>query len=58
MNFVGKKIDWCQNVRNFELSNFDFMTNFDNSHGLATKCKKPDNKLKTINFFNYKMEFY
>ena len=51
MNFVGKKIDWCQNVRNFELSNFDFMTNFDNSHGLATKCKKPDDELKTIKFF-------
>ncbi len=46
------------NVQNFEPSNFDLMTNFDNSHGLATKCKKPDDELKTNRSFNFKIEFY
>jgi len=30
------------------------MANFDNLHGLARKCKKPDDELKTfkLNFIN------
>jgi hypothetical protein len=44
--FCQKKIDRCQNVQNFELSNFDFINFFDNLHGLATKCKKLDDELK------------
>jgi len=57
--FCRKKLDRCQNVWNFKLSSFDFINYFDNLHGLAAKCKKPDDKLKkTINFFSqYKIEF-
>ena len=58
INFVGKKLDRCQNVQNFEPINFDFITFFDYLHGLAAKCEKPDNKLKhlkNIFIFHYKI---
>jgi hypothetical protein len=55
INFVGKKLDRCQNVQNFELSNFDFINFFDYMHGLASKWIKPDDNLKNI--FT-KIEFY
>ena len=41
-----KKLDRCQNVQNFEPSNFDFIKIFDYLHGLAAKCEKPDDELK------------
>ena len=44
--FCRKKTDRCQNVQNFEPSNFDFIKFFDYMHGLAAKWIKPDDKLK------------
>ena len=46
-----------QNVQNFKPNNIYFITFFNITHGLATKCKKPDNEAKTfeINFFNDKI---
>ncbi len=58
INFVGQKLDRCQNVQNFEPINFDFIKNFDYLHGLAAKCKKPDDELKNkknIFIFHYKI---
>ncbi len=46
INFVGKKLDRCQNVQNFEPSNFDFIKFFDYMQGLAAKWIKPDDELK------------
>ena len=50
INFVGKKLDRCQNVQNFKPSNFDFIKIFDYLHGLAAKWIKPDDELK--NYFH------
>jgi hypothetical protein len=44
--FCRKKLDRCQNVQNFEPSNFDFIKIFDYLHGLGAKWIKPDDKLK------------
>ena len=43
-----------QNVQNFKPNNIYFITFFNITHGLATKCKKPDDEAKTfeIHFFN------
>ena len=56
--FCRKKLDRCQNVQNFEPSNFDFIKFFDYLHGLAAKCEKPDDELKhlkNIFIFHYKI---
>ncbi len=46
INFVGKTLDRCQNVQNFEPSNFDFIKYFDYLHGLAAKWIKLDDESK------------
>ena len=46
----SKKLQWYQNVQNFEPNNIAFMLNYEKSNGLVTKCKKPDNELSLVYF--------